>query len=90
MSEQHDREHDLRAFRVTNRPQRATSVFSRAASESSIAGRNGIFSRSILWPSSRSTAMSSEFASSTVVSTPSAQPIPSLVTKSSPKNASPD
>ena len=33
--------------------------------------------------------MSSEFASSTVVRTPSALPIPSFVTKSSPKNASP-
>ena len=34
--------------------------------------------------------MSSEFAMSTVVSTPSAEPIPSFVTKSRPKNASPD
>ena len=34
--------------------------------------------------------MRSEFASRTVVSTPSAEPIPSLVTKSSPKNARPD
>ena len=40
-------------------------------------------------PSFASTAISSEFAISTVVSTPSAEPMPSLVTKSSPKNASP-
>ena len=33
--------------------------------------------------------MSSEFAISTVVRTPSAEPTPSFVTKSSPKNASP-
>ena len=40
-------------------------------------------------PSFASTAMSSEFAISTVVSTPSAEPIPSFVMKSRPKNASP-
>ncbi len=33
--------------------------------------------------------MSSEFAISTVVRTPSAEPMPSFVTKSRPKNASP-
>ncbi len=77
------------AWRVTNRPQRAMSVFSRAASESSIRRRNGTLSRSTLCPRSRSTAIRSEFAISTVVSTPSALPIPSFVTKSSPKNASP-
>ena len=58
---------------MTNRPQRAISVFSRAASESSIGFRNGTFSRSILWPSFASTAISSEFAISTVVRTPSAR-----------------
>ena len=78
------------ALRVTNRPQRAMSVFSRASSESSIGFVNGTLSRSILWPSSPSTAISSEFAISTVVSTPSALPIPSFVTKSSPMNASPE
>jgi hypothetical protein len=77
------------AWAVTNRPQRATSVFSRAASESSIGRRNGAFQRSILWPSFASTAIRSEFAISTVVSTPSAEPMPSFVTKSRPKNASP-
>ena len=50
---------------------------------------NGTFSRSILWPSSASTAISSEFAISTVVSTPSALPIPSFVTKSRPMKARP-
>ena len=79
----------IRAFRVTNRPQRANSVLSRAASESSMARRNGTLSRSTLWPSSARTASRKEFASSTVVRTPSALPIPSFVTKSRPKNASP-
>ena len=51
--------------------------------------RKGTFSRSTLWPSSASTASSSEFAMSTVVRTPSALPIPSFVTKSRPMNASP-
>ena len=60
-------------------------VRSRAASESSIGGRNGIFSRSILCPSFASTAMSSELAISTVVRTPSAEPIPSFVMKSMPE-----
>ena len=77
------------AWDVTKRPHRAMSVFSRAASESSIGLRNGTFRRSTLWPSFASTAMSSEFAMRTVVSTPSAPPIPSFVTKSRPKNASP-
>ena len=66
------------AFAVTKRPQRATSVLSRAASESSSGRRNGTFSRSILWPSSRSTAIRSEFAISTVVRTPSAAADPEL------------
>ena len=65
------------------------SVFSRAASESSIGFRNGTFRRSTLWPSFASTAMSSEFAISTVVRTPSAAPMPSFVMKSRPKNARP-
>ena len=65
------------------------SVCSRAASESSTRRRNGTFSRSTLWPSSASTASSSEFAISTVVSTPRALPMPSLVTKSRPKKARP-
>ena len=77
------------ACAVTQRPQRAVSVFSRAVSESSIGFRNGTFSRSTLCPSFASTAISSEFAISTVVSTPSALPIPSFVTKSRPKKASP-
>ena len=51
--------------------------------------RNGTFSRSILWPTSANSASSSELAISTVVSTPSALPIPSLVTKSRPKKARP-
>ncbi len=51
--------------------------------------RNGTFSRSILCPSFASTAMSNEFAISTVVRTPSAEPMPSFVTKSRPKNARP-
>ena len=50
---------------------------------------NGTLSRSILWPSSASTAISSEFAIRTVVSTPSELPIPSFVTKSRPMNARP-
>ena len=78
------------AFRVTNRPQRAMSVLSRASSESSNGFVNGTLSRSILWPRSPRTAIRSEFAISTVVSTPSALPIPSFVTKSSPMNARPD
>ena len=45
--------------------------------------------RSTRCPSFASAAMSSEFAISTVVRTPSAEPMPSFVTKSSPKNASP-
>ena len=42
-----------------------------------------------MWPSFASTAIKSEFAISTVVSTPRAEPMPSFVTKSRPKNASP-
>ena len=77
------------ALRVTKRPQRAIGVFSRASSRSSIGRMNGTFSRSILCPSFASTAISSEFAISTVVRTPSADPIPSFVTKSRPKKARP-
>ena len=77
------------ACEVTNRPQRATRVFSRPSSESSSGRRNGTFSRSILWPSSASTERRSEFAISTVVSTPRALPIPSFVTKSRPMKARP-
>ncbi len=77
------------AWAVTNRPQRASKDFSRPASVSSIGLRNGTFHRSTLCPSFASTAIRSEFAISTVVSTPSAAPMPSLVTKSRPKNASP-
>ncbi len=51
---------------------------------------NGTFSRSILVPSSASTAIRSELAIRTVVSTPSELPIPSFVTKSSPISASPE
>ena len=78
------------ALRVTKRPQRAMSVFSRASAVSSMGFVNGTLSRSILWPSSASTAISSEFAIRTVVRTPSELPIPSFVTKSSPMNASPE
>jgi hypothetical protein len=77
------------ACAVTKRPQRAISVFSRAASESSILRRNGTFRRSTLCPRRRRTARRSEFAISTVVSTPSAEPMPSFVTKSRPKKARP-
>ena len=77
------------AFLVTNLPQRAMGVFCRASYESSIGRRKGTFSRSILWPSFASTAMSSEFAIRTVVRTPSAEPMPSFVTKSRPKMARP-
>ena len=77
------------ACAVTKRPQRAMSVRSRAASESSICGRNGTFSLSIRCPTLASTAIRSELAIRTVVSTPSAEPMPSLVTKSSPKKARP-
>ena len=49
----------------------------------------GTFSRSILCPSFASTAISSEFAIRTVVRTPSAEPMPSFVTKSRPKMARP-
>ena len=66
------------------------SVFSRASAVSSMGFVNGTLRRSILWPSSASTAISSEFAIRTVVSTPSELPIPSFVTKSSPMNASPE
>jgi len=74
---------------VTNRPQRAMSVFCRASSESSIGLRKGTFRRSTLWPSFASTAMSKEFAIRTVVRTPRAPPMPSFVTKSRPKKARP-
>jgi hypothetical protein len=77
------------ALAVTNRPQRAMSVFSRSASVSDTRRRKGTLRRSTLWPRSPSTAGSSELAISTVVSTPSALPMPSLVMKSRPKNARP-
>ena len=77
------------AFAVTKRPQRAIGVFSRASSESSSRRRKGTFHRSILCPSFASTEISSEFAIATVVRTPSAEPMPSLVTKSRPKKARP-
>ena len=79
----------IRASFVTKRPQWATRVRSRPASESSTFRRNGTFSRSTLCPSSESTASRSEFAISTVVSTPSALPMPSFVTKSRPMKARP-
>ena len=42
-----------------------------------------------LWPSFARTEINREFAISTVVSTPSAEPMPSFVTKSRPKKARP-
>ncbi len=76
------------AFEVTNRPQAATGVFSCPSRESS-EPRSPSRPRSILWPSSDRIAGSSEFASSTAVSTPRALPMPSLVMKSIPMMASP-
>ena len=76
------------AWPVTNRPQRATGVFGCPSRESSV-GCIPSRPRSILWPSSDSTAGSSDWARSTAVSTPSALPMPSLVMKSMPMRARP-
>ncbi len=76
------------AFRETNRPHAAIGVFAWPSRDSSTTGMPSR-PRSILWPSRASTAGSSEFASNTAVSTPSALPMPSLVMKSSPISARP-
>ena len=76
------------ALRDTNRPHAATNVCDWPSRDSSI-GFMPRRPRSILWPSSDSTAGSSELASSTAVSTPSALPMPSLVMKSMPITARP-
>ena len=88
-SSERRREHDLARCAVTKRPQRAI--------ERPLPRRLRVVQRRQerqlepvdLVAEQSQHGISSEFASSTVVSTPSALPIPSFVTKSSPKNASP-